>query len=373
MNTSDFLTFRLRQLQYGIPVSYVREIFPLPEINPVPEAPGDIIGLLNWRGKVLPIMHLDRRLGHAMPPCRLSDRVIVIEWQGIQVGVIVDQVEDVLSLDEHLIEQDFAYGRENHINTAFLAGIAKLETKMLLLLNTDALIRLADEVAILIWERQLQAPATETAIAAHQESAPNDRAEFDTEVQTTSEAEPITTNFYALYCPNATVADRAIFQRRAEEIKQSHEEDSRAETIPIAILGLGGEYFGLKLDAVREFVDLPKVNPIPCCPPHILGNLNLRGEVVTLIDIKATLNLKAEQQQGKPKVAIAQVGEVVAGIAIDDIWDILYINEEDLANSAGSETNLWIQGVATYQNKMVSVLNLPQLFQSDTLSVNEAV
>lgn len=364
MNTSDFLTFRLRQLQYGIPVSCVREIFPLPEINPVPEAPGDIIGLLNWRGQVLPIMHLDRRLGHAMQPCRLSDRVVVIEWQGIQVGVIVDRVDDVLSLEDRFIEQDFGYGRENHINTAFLAGVAKLETKMLLLLNTDALIRLADEVAILIWESQLQ--TTEAEINGNH--LPTEEADR----QTSAEVEPITANFYALYCPDATVADRAIFQRRAEELKQSHEADLRAETTPIAVLGLGGEYFGLKLDAVREFVDLPKVNPIPCCPTHILGNLNLRGEVVTLIDIKATLNLKAEHH-GKPKVAIAQVGEVVAGIAIDDIWDILYINEADLLNCAGSETHPWIQGVTPYQNKMVSILNLPRLFQSDNLCVNEVV
>lgn len=362
MKTSDFLTFRLRQLQYGIPVSYVREIFPLPEINPVPEAPGDIIGLLNWRGKVLPIMHLDRRLGHPMQPCRLSDSVIVIEWQGLHVGVIVDQVEDVISLDETLIDRDIAYGRENHINTAFLAGVAKLDTKMLLLLNADALIRLADEVAILIWESELQALATEEV------SAENSSAEQE---QVLPQAVQLVTDFYALYCPDATVADRAIFQRRAEELKQSHEEENRGETTPIAVLGLGGEYFGLKLDAVKEFVNLPKVNPIPCCPSHILGNLNLRGEVVTLVDIKAALNLKAEQD-GKPKVVIAQVGDVVAGITIDDVWDILYINEKDLANSSGSETNPWIQGVATYQNKMVSVLNLPHLFQSDTLSVNEA-
>jgi purine-binding chemotaxis protein CheW len=362
MNTSDFLTFQLRQLQYGIPVSYVREIFPLPEINPVPEAPGDIIGLLNWRGKVLPIMHLDRRLGHSIQPCRLSDRVIVIEWQGIEVGVIVDRVDDVLTLDNRFIEQDFGYGRENHINTAFLAGVAKLETKMLMLLNTDALIRLADEVAILIWESQLQA----TEAVNHHNDLPTEEADG----QPSTQVQPTVTNFYALYCPDATVADRAIFQRRAEELKQSHEEDRRAETTPIAVLGLGGEYFGLKLDAVREFVDLPKVNPIPCCPPHILGNLNLRGEVVTLIDIKATLNLKAEHH-GKPKVVIAQVGEVVAGIAIDDVWDILYIDEEDLLNSSGSETNPWIQGITPYQNKMVSILNLPHLFQSDALCVSE--
>jgi purine-binding chemotaxis protein CheW len=366
MNTSDFLTFQLRQLQYGIPVSYVREIFPLPEINPVPEAPGDIIGLLNWRGKVLPIMHLDRRLGHSMQPCRLSDSVIVIEWQGLQVGVIVDRVDDVLPVEDRLIDREIVYGRENHINTAFLEGVAKLETKMLLLLNADALIRLADEVAILLWESALQAQGDEEAIAQ------NDLPIENADNLYLSQSEQIATNFYALYCPDATAADRAIFQRRAEELKQSHADSSnQTKTSPIAVLGLGGEYFGLKLDAIREFVELSKVNPIPCCPTHILGNLNLRGEVVTLIDIRATLNLKAEQYS-KPKVAIAQVGEVVAGIAIDDVWDILYINEEDLLNASGSETNPWIQGVTAYGNKMVSILNLPHLFQSDVLRVNEA-
>jgi purine-binding chemotaxis protein CheW len=364
MNTSDFLTFRLRQLQYGIPVSHVREIFPLPEINPVPEAPGDIIGLLNWRGKVLPIMHLDRRLGHPMQPCRISDSVIVIEWQGLQVGVIVNQVEDVLSLDESLINQDIAYGRENHINTAFLAGVAKLETKMLLLLNADALIRLADEVAILIWESELQAQVAEEAtpdVSLSMESV---------NLQSPSEEELITTDFYALYCPEATATDRAIFQKRAEELKQSHEEESQTTATPIAVLGLGGEYFGMKLDSVREFIHLPKINAIPCCPTHILGNLNLRGEVVTLVDIKATLNLKSESQN-KPKVVIAQVGETVAGITIDEVCDILYINEAEMLATADSEVNRWVQGVTPYQNKMVSVLNLSYLFESDVLSVNE--
>lgn len=362
MNTSDFLTFRLRQLQYGIPVSYVREIFPLPEINPVPEAPGDMIGLLNWRGKVLPVMHLDRRLGHSMQSCTLNDSVIVVEWQGLQVGVIVNQVEDVLPLDENCIDLDIAYGRENHVNTAFLTGVAKLETRMLLLLNVDALIRLPHDVASLIWEHELQA----------QQGEEDFQGEVSLESIGSSVPEALEqgiTDFYTLYCPEATAAERVIFQDRAAALQQSHAESSQVEASPIAVLGLEGEYFGVRLEAVREFINLPKVNPIPCCPTYILGNLNVRGEVVTLVDIKSTLNLNAARTQN-PKVVIAQVGNTLAGIAIDEIHDILYINEEEMAVTS-SEDSHWIQGVAPYGSKMVSILNLPHLFQSDTLSVNE--
>jgi purine-binding chemotaxis protein CheW len=360
MNTSDFLTFRLHRLQYGIPVSYVREIFPLPEINPAPDAPGDIIGLLNWRGKVLPIMHLERRLGQPLQSCHLTDSVIVIDWQGLQVGVIVHQVEDVISLAEHLIEPDISYGRENHINTAFLAGVAKLETRMLLLLNADTLIRLADEVAMLMWESELQAQA---AVEGIQEDLPREIS------QPSPHPEWAATDFYTLYCPEATAQERAIFQKRAEELKQSHENETQAKTIPVAILELAGEYFGMRLESIREFINLPNIYPIPCCPTHILGNLNLRGEVVTLVDIKSTLNLKIGQRQN-PKVVIAQVENTITGIAIDEIYDILYINEEEMS-ATQSEDSRWIQSVTPYQNGMVSILNLPHLLQSDVLSVNE--
>jgi purine-binding chemotaxis protein CheW len=378
MNTDEFLIFRLRQLQYGITVSCVREIFPLPEINPVPEAPGDIIGLLNWRGKVLPVMHLDRRLGQPMQPCRLSDSVIVIEWEGIQVGMIVNQVEDVISLEKQLIDHDITYGRENYVNTAFLAGVAKIGAEMLLLLNTDALIRLADEVAILIWESELQAREA-------QAGQPNSLGsildvELDNHLsvnqgtkslrsQAQTSISPSLADFYSSYCPEATVGERQIFAQRAAELKQAHGDETQVGTKPIAVLELAGEYFGIELELVKEFINLPKIHPIPCCPTHILGNLNLRGEVVTLVDLKSTLHLNTAQLQ-EPKIVITQIGNTVTGIAIDDIHDVLYIREAEMSGIRDNESH-WIQGITPYESKVVSILNLPQLIQSDLLSINE--
>jgi purine-binding chemotaxis protein CheW len=362
MKTHEFLKFRLRQVQYGIPIACVREIFPLPEITPAPEAPGDMIGLLNWRGKVLPVMHLDRRLGQPIQFCYLSDSVIVIDWQGIQVGMIVNQVEDVISLDEHLIESDISYGRENHINTAFLSGVAKIDADMLLLLNMEALIRLADDVAIFIWDNDLQVQAglTDESVGEHQVLPPPMAFEPQLGV----------IDFYTSYCPEATAKERQIFAQRALELQQSYVIETQTSTKPIAVLRLADEYFGLDLGLVREFIPLPKIHPIPCCPGHILGNLNLRGEVVTLVDIKATLNLKTVRLQ-EPKVVITQVGNTVVGIAIDEIQDILYIQEEQI--SVVDDVDSWIQGVTPYNNRVVSILNLPQLLQSESLSVNDTV
>jgi purine-binding chemotaxis protein CheW len=242
MHTHELLSFRLRQLQYGIPVSCVREIFPLPEINPAPEAPADIIGLLNWRGNVLPVMHLDRRLGQPLQPCQLTDSIIVIEAEGLQVGMIVNQVEDVVSLPEQWVEPDITYGRDNHINTAFLTGVAKVDAQLLLLLNPDALIRLADEVAMLIWQSDLSMSDQEQDVDTLLIPPINPVEPKD---------ERVTADFYTLYCPQATLQERSIFANRAAELQQSLETKLQTQTSGMAILGLAGEYFGIQFLAVQ--------------------------------------------------------------------------------------------------------------------------
>ncbi|MGB8698031.1 MAG: chemotaxis protein CheW, partial [Thermosynechococcaceae cyanobacterium] len=181
---------------------------------------------------------------------------------------------------------------------------------------------------------------------------------------------PIATDFYSLYCPEADVADRAIFQKRAAELKQSHDAENRSAATPIAVVGLGGEYYGVDLNTVKEFIDLPKVSPIPCSPAHLLGNLNLRGEVVALIDIQSVLNLHRVQKK-QPKAVIAQVGEIVAGISIDDVYDILYLNAHEISEDPNQLSSQWIRGFAPYRNATLSLLDLPRLFQSDALCVNE--
>ncbi|NJL43160.1 MAG: chemotaxis protein CheW, partial [Pseudanabaena sp. SU_2_4] len=81
---------------YAIAAQKVTEIFLLPELTVVAEAPLDIVGLLNLHNQFVPVMHLDLRFGHKFDQCWLTDSVIVVESPGIQVGVIVHQVETVV-------------------------------------------------------------------------------------------------------------------------------------------------------------------------------------------------------------------------------------------------------------------------------------
>jgi purine-binding chemotaxis protein CheW len=346
MSTTTYLTFQLHNLQYAIGTDHVLEIFPLPELQIVPEIPGDILGVLNLRGNILPVMHLRRRLGQAQPVCRANDSVIVVECQGLRVGMIVDRVSEVCAIDDHDVQQDLAYGRASHVNTAFLQGVVQLGDDNILLLNPAALIISAAEVTDWVGESD----SLTINVERLQDIA---RAQFD-----------LDTDFYQLYFGTATVEERQLLAKRANDLRQFAVANDNSRLIPLAVFELGGEYFGMNLELVREFIKIQNVRSIPCCPSQIIGNMNLRGEIMTLVDIRPALNL-AEQSVGTEAI-VAQVGDLVAGISIDELHDIFYLDPADLATvpvaNQSSRQGL-VASTIPYRDHMLSILNLPQLLR----------
>jgi len=348
--------FRHSDSLYGIEADQVRGIFQLPELTLIADAPTDMIGSLNWRGTSLPVMHLDLRLGRPMQLCQLSDSVIVIEWQGIQVGLVVQQVLEVQTIAAIAQEAAPDYGRSQTINTAFVAGIAKIAADLIVLLNLEALIRQPDQVALMIWESAL--------------SLDSETADFlEAEAQTNAEAQPNGINFYDRYCGLVTAAERAIFQQRAEELRSSSEEADSTEKMALAVIRIGADYFALELGLVREFINVQQVTPIPCTPQHIVGNINLRGEVMTLVDILPTI--EQAPTASTTKAVVVEVDDIVAGIPVDAVLDVMYLSSPEITEMPIATD--YFQGTAQYQDQHLRILDLPTLFSMEELVVNQSM
>ena len=88
------LIFTLRGGVYAVPASAVREILWLPELTPVEESPRYVAGVLNLRGRIVPVIDLNVRFGHAPRPYHLEDSVILFEWEDAIAGLIVNSVRD---------------------------------------------------------------------------------------------------------------------------------------------------------------------------------------------------------------------------------------------------------------------------------------
>lgn len=138
-----FLTFSLGNEFYGIEIRYVTEIIGIQPVTEVPELPEYIRGIINLRGKIIPVM--DVRLRFKKPPRVYNDRtcVIVVDIRGISIGLIVDSVSEVLSISNEDIVSPPDVGKG--LNKRYIKGVGKVGNDVKLILDCD---RLLDEEEI---------------------------------------------------------------------------------------------------------------------------------------------------------------------------------------------------------------------------------
>lgn len=130
-----YLTFMLRDEYYGVPISKVREINQIMEITPVPKTPSFVEGVVNLRGKILPVVNLRQKLGFEKVSYNRETCIIVIEAQMGHVGVVVDAVREVVDLKEDQIEVPPHMGTEEQMR--FLSALGKQEDRVVILLDVD--------------------------------------------------------------------------------------------------------------------------------------------------------------------------------------------------------------------------------------------
>ncbi|MBW1670865.1 MAG: purine-binding chemotaxis protein CheW [Deltaproteobacteria bacterium] len=146
-----YLTFELGGEEYGLEILKVKEIIGIMNITSVPQTPDYVKGVINLRGKVLPV--IDLRLKFSMEPLEYSERtcIIMVDIAGItgkkvMVGIVVDSVSEVLNIKDDEIEDTPSFG--NRLSTEYIMGMAKVKGGVKILLDIDQVLN-AEELNIL--------------------------------------------------------------------------------------------------------------------------------------------------------------------------------------------------------------------------------
>ncbi|UZQ52860.1 chemotaxis protein CheW [Trichothermofontia sichuanensis B231] len=378
-----YLIFDLNQCRYGINTSAVQEIFFLPALVPVAEAPPDIVGVLNLRGEILPVMDLNRRFGRPSRPYQLTDSVIVLQTDNSRAGIIVDRVYDVEEVQRDRQAVDLTYGRGEPLNNQhFVIDLVEIGTQIVTLLDVVQILQYSDRLSqadteATLLETALPATAAEataeivdaTAEPSSAQSGPHDALHQRGDDVCVSAVSPIPG--FAQVSPEVW----EIFQQRARSLRSRTEQESKVGLQPLAVINLQGELFGIDLANIHEFTDIHTITPIPCCPSHIVGNINLRGEVVTLVDISHALNLPMNGA-AKTKAMLIHLDELVAGVVVDDVLDVIYVDPHDvqpIPTALHTGHDEFLEGVAPYYNQSMGILDLPKIFLKGNLVINEEV
>jgi purine-binding chemotaxis protein CheW len=324
MNESSYLTFRVSDRLYGISITYVEEMFSLPEFTQGAEASQGLVGTVNLRGDILPILDLNASLEHRPLEYRLTDSIVTLKQDHSRVGLIVNQVYGVKGIASQEITTELLYNQPlSEAEQLLIAGVA-----------------FGEEIYI------LHAPEKWYSLLQIPEFLPVQAVDF---------------------CPTATAEERAILRQRAENLNQSIELESSEESRYLALIGLNPELFGVDLTIVREFIDVHQVTPIPCCPSYFVGNMNLRGGILTLVDIHELLNLPLKPFSSPSRVMVVEIDSMTTGIIVDEVQDAMFLlNPRDITTVSAtlSINSEYLQAMIFHQERAIYILDLPKILDS---------
>lgn len=130
--SQQIVGFRVGKENFGVPIGIVHEIVRMMEITVVPDAPSYVEGVINLRGKIIPVVDLRKRFAEEPEPHR-RNRILVAELDGHQVGLVVDAANEVVKLDPELIEPPPNIFEQGDVN--YVTGVGKLTGKLVIMID----------------------------------------------------------------------------------------------------------------------------------------------------------------------------------------------------------------------------------------------
>ncbi len=261
--------------EYAIRIEDIQEIVQVPEkIVNVPHADSSVIGIINLRERTLPLTSLRKIFNLPDKPLDETNRIVVLNLNGVSIGVVVDSVREVLRVPDSLIEPVpslIFQGQEK----AEIAEICKLDQGRRL-------------VSIISVERLF-------------------------ETQKFKEAK-------------AVIKDIEEKEER-EQLKEMEEEQ-------VVVFTLDREEYAVPIEAVQEIVRVPdELTYVPKTPEFIEGVINLRGNVLPVIDLRKRFELPGKQRDEQQRIKVFVLDGVTVGFIVDSVKEVLKISKSFIHDS----------------------------------------
>ena len=304
--SGQLVTFTLDGVEFGLDIDRVQEITPRTEITNVPGSPSFVLGVVNLRGSIIPV--LDSRQRFHLPPKAptVKTRIIVLGLAGQPTGLMVDSVSEVVKLDDFTLRDTppLVAG----VRSDYLAGMVTAGNRLITLINLEKILDSSE-----FGERQL---LVEVAAGAN-----------------------------------------AFISGATETVIDQSEEE-----LPYVTFTLGKESFGINLKMVEEIIERPTVTKVPDAPPYVLGVICLRDQVLPLLDFIQLLQVEpsTSPMQGD-MVILLSFGTAKLGIVVDGIQEIIRLREEDILpppQTLSERESRDLEGVVLRADRMVSLLKV---------------
>lgn len=132
----QYIVIKLGEEQYGIDIRYIENIVRMQRITRVPKMPAYINGVINLRGEVVPVMSIRIKMGLPVDEITKNSRIIILKLEQGAIGVLVDEVKEVVTLEEDQVEKISYSAKEEN----FISGVGKVGDDLISLLDLNAVV-----------------------------------------------------------------------------------------------------------------------------------------------------------------------------------------------------------------------------------------
>jgi len=309
--SGQLVTFTLDGVEFGLDIDRVQEITHRMDVTPVPGSPSFILGVINLRGLIIPVIDSRVRFHLAPQEPTPKTRIIVLRLASGPTGLQVDSVAEVVRIEDHTLRETppLVAG----IRAEYLAGMVTVGTRLITLIHLEKLLESSELTR---------------------------RAEFDD-------------------------LGMSTFAGASEDGGEAIEEDGR----PFVTFRLGSESFGIALHEVEEIVELPSVTKVPDAPDYVLGVICLRDQVMPLVDLSEILSIQqGAAERRRDMVVLLTFGSARIGVVVDEIQEILRVQDGQALpppQTLSEPEREHLEGILLLPDRMVSLINVLKIITGD--------
>jgi purine-binding chemotaxis protein CheW len=317
-DTLELVSFAVEGQEYALPIAQVQEIVQAPEsVSHIPNAGSHVLGVIDLRGRLLPVVSMRRVFGLPLTPLEPRNRIVVVSLEGGVVGVVMDTVREVLRVPHELVAPLPTY----------VAGRAGTEV--------ESVCRLEDGkrlVSVLSVERMFDSPEARQEIAERQ----------------TEEGEP----------------EMAEEQLTDDEL--------------FVVFRLGEEEYAVDVDTVQEIIRIPEaLIRVPKTFEFVEGLVNLRGTVLPVVDLRTRLGLGRGEHDERQRIVVLIIGGIRTGFVVDSVAEVARVSRQRLepAPELSAEQARVVSRVANLpdQRRMLLLIQVDQLLAAEEAQSLEEV
>jgi purine-binding chemotaxis protein CheW len=318
----ELVSFAVDGQEYALPMDQVQEIVQAPEsVNRIPNAGSRVLGVIDLRGRLLPVVSMRRVFGLPVTDLEPQNRIVVVSVDGGVVGMVMDTVRQVLRVPRELVaalpDVITAGGRNSEVES-----VCRLEGGKRL-------------VSVLSVNRMFDSPEIRSEIAAQLGDEP-------TETTGTTEG--------------------------AGEMAQV--DDSRGDEELFVVFHLEGEEYAVGVDTVQEIIRVPEsLIRVPKTFDFVEGLVNLRGTVLPVVDLRTRLGVPRAEPDERQRIVVLVLGGIRTGFVVDSVVEVARVARAALepAPELSEEQARIVSRVANLPdgNRMLLVVQVDQLLSAE--------